>query len=220
MSIDRTGIHAARKAVENVVFNVRWLLPLFYAGLIIVLGLYGLTYFNEIKDLILAVVSGEHETMDSMKLIMLDMIDVVMIANLVKMIIAGSYHSFISKAHGYRNEAISSGGLKIKISTSILVVALIQLLKDFVTKTTNDIIFQHLEIFLMFIVGSLALSVIEYLHIKGEVLENESEQRIELKHQKHHKDGKPEGGEHNTPPKHDATVHELHNNEQKEHAHA
>jgi len=47
-------------------------------------------------------------------------VDIVMIANLVKMIITGSYHSFIDKTHNEEIEKVSSGMLKVKMSTSIL----------------------------------------------------------------------------------------------------
>jgi uncharacterized membrane protein YqhA len=43
-----------------------------------------------------------------------------MIANLVKMIITGSYHSFVDKEHGFKGENANSGMLKVKISTSLI----------------------------------------------------------------------------------------------------
>jgi uncharacterized protein (TIGR00645 family) len=132
------GINRAVKAVEIIIFNVRWILPLFYMGLVVVMFLYGYSYLDEIIHLVKeGFMTSTPIKLDEMKLIALDMVDVVMIANLVKMIVAGSYHSFISKKHGYANEAISSGALKIKISTSIVVVASIHLLKQFVTHTIH-----------------------------------------------------------------------------------
>jgi uncharacterized membrane protein YqhA len=48
-------------------------------------------------------------------MITLEAVDTVMIATLVKMIITGSYHSFVDKNHGQPNESSSSGMLS-KIS--------------------------------------------------------------------------------------------------------
>lgn len=173
------------KSIENVIFNIRWVLPFFYFGLIVVFALYGVSYVIEICHLIYEFVT-DHPSLDIMELIMLNMIDVVMVANLVKMIIAGSYNSFISKKHGYENERISSGGLKIKIASSIIVVALIHLLKEFVTQISWDELKHQLVIFAALLLSSVVLSLLEYLHIVGEKIEAETE-GIELKR---HEDAK------------------------------
>ena len=58
-------------------------------------------------------------------MVTLEDVDIVMIANLVKMIITGSYNSFVSKKHDDENEKVSSGMLKVKMSTSIMGVSAI-----------------------------------------------------------------------------------------------
>lgn len=167
------------KFIENIIFNIKWVLNLFYFGLIFVLFMYGYTYT---KELIAILHSLSTFTMDEMKLLVLDTVDIVMIANLIKMIIAGSYNSFISKNHGYHNENISSGMLKIKISTSILIVASIHLLKLFVNNEINwDIIEKQLFIYAAFLVCPLILGILEFLHVKQEKIESEIE-RVEVNH--------------------------------------
>lgn len=159
----------AIKFAERFIFNIKWVLPLFYLGLAIVLLLYGYSFSKEVIHIFL---ESSHKGMDDMKVIVLDIIDVVMIANLIKMIITGSYNSFISKEHGYKNENVSSGMLKIKISTSIIVVASIHLLKSFISdKVDWDVIFKQLDIYGAFLISALILGVLEYLHVKSEVLE-------------------------------------------------
>jgi uncharacterized protein (TIGR00645 family) len=181
------GINRAVKAVEVIIFNVRWILPLFYMGLVVVMFLYGYSYLEEIVHLVKeGFMTSTPIKLDEMKLIALDMVDVVMIANLVKMIVAGSYHSFISKKHGYANEAISSGALKIKISTSIVVVASIHLLKQFVTHTTWDVLAPELAIFGAFMLSAMCLGLLEFLHVKGEAIEIDTELRHAAAHSTAH----------------------------------
>ena len=155
------------RGIESVIFNVRWVLPLFYAGLIVVLALYGWTYVKEITHIALAV---GNSTTDDMKVAALDAVDIVMVANLVKMVIAGSYHSFVSKLHGRKNENVSSGTLKVKIATSVIVVATIHLLRMFISTEHVDPAALHtgLCIYGAFLASAAVLGGLEYLHIIGE----------------------------------------------------
>ena len=50
----------------------------------------------------------------------LELVDITMIANLIKMIITGSYTSFVNKFHKAPGEKVSSGMLKVKMSTSLV----------------------------------------------------------------------------------------------------
>lgn len=165
--------NTAVRFVEAVLFNIKWLLPFFYLGLVVVLAMY---FYAFVKELYHLVLQTPHLSTDEMKVIALDMVDVTMISNLIKMIITGSYNSFISKEHGRKNEQITSGMLKIKIATSVIVVALIHLLQGFVSDVVNwDLVFKKLDLFAAFLAAALVLGVLEYLHIKSEVLEKEHE---------------------------------------------
>lgn len=160
------------KLTERALFNIRWMLIPFYLGLVAVLVLYGYAYFNMIvEDFHAAGSSIEH-----MKLIVLDVIDGAMVANLIKMIATGSYNSFVSKGHGYANENVSSGMLKNKIATSVLVIMMIHLLKTFMEYEVNfDLLEKNLAIYGATLLGAIILAGIEYLHIKGESLEHHQE---------------------------------------------
>jgi uncharacterized protein (TIGR00645 family) len=188
-------------------------------GLVVVMFLYGYSYLEEIIHLVKeGFMTSTPIRLDEMKLIALDMVDVVMIANLVKMIVAGSYHSFISKKHGYANEAISSGALKIKISTSIVVVASIHLLKQFVTHTTWDVLSSELAIFAAFLLSALCLGVLEYLHVKGESIETDTELRHAAAHTAPASTRPPKAP---TASPHPAAGHHEHDdNKHEDHAHA
>lgn len=155
------------KIIEKGIFGSRWLLIPFYYGLTIVMIIYTFVYIKEIIHLVAHI--NEITTSDAMMTV-LEIIDIVMIANLVKMIITGSYHSFVCKDHGYENEKASSWMLKIKIATSIVVVSSIHLLQTFIHLDKQsvgwDIIQKQMAIHGIFIAGALALGIIEYLHEK------------------------------------------------------
>jgi uncharacterized protein (TIGR00645 family) len=155
--------------VENVIFNVKWILVLFYLGLVVVMLLYAYAF---VRSILLLAPQAPGFSTDQMKIVVLDFVDIVMVANLVKMIIAGSYNSFVSKAHGRPNENISSGTLKIKISTSIIVVCSIDLLRNLIIPNVDwDHMRIKLSIFSLFLVTTLVLGILEYLHIKGQAIE-------------------------------------------------
>jgi len=111
----------------------------------------------------------------------IELIDMTMIANLGKMMITGSYNSFVAKDHGYKNENMSSGLLKVKMTTSLVGVTSISLLSksidvDLVSWDTLD---KLLVIHGAFLLGSIVLEVIDYLHVKSELYEDQHEEAEE-----------------------------------------
>lgn len=158
--------HPLKKIVEALIFSTRWLLIPFLLMLSIPLLVYLAIYTKEIFHFLL-----EWNKLDINQVIalVLEFIDIVMIANLIKMIITGSYNSFISKDHGVKNENFSSGVLKVKISTSLMGVCSIILLQDFIkAEVINwDILLKKLAIFGAFIIGSYVLAQIDYIHEKA-----------------------------------------------------
>ena len=100
----------------------------------------------------------------------LEAVDTVMIATLVKMIITGSYHSFVDKNHGEPGENSSSGLLKVKLASSIMGVTSIHLLQTFISveHLSWDTINKQLIIHGVFMVGCLVLAIVDYLHCKSE----------------------------------------------------
>ncbi len=151
--------------IKNVIFFSKWLLIPFLLRLFWTLSVLGFHF----------VVYSHVDSAEIMEV--LEAVDVIMIATLVKMIITGSYHSFIDKDHGDVNENSSSGLLKVKLATSILGVTTVHLLQAFVTLGTltkqseiieqTMIINQQLIVHVVFIIGCIALAVVDYLHCKS-----------------------------------------------------
>jgi uncharacterized protein (TIGR00645 family) len=178
MSINTVNQTPRGKAiVESIIFNVKWILPIFYLGLVFVLLMYCVAY---VKGIVATVTIGTALSTDNMEIVVLDFVDVVMIANLVKMIITGSYNSFVSKEHGRPNENISSGTLKIKISTSVIVVCSIHLLRNFVLDGVQlEEIRTKLWIYAAFLATTMVLGILEYLHIKSEAIEAQTKNALD-----------------------------------------
>lgn len=157
-----------QKYIEKFIFGSKWLLIPFYIGLLIVMLLYTYVYVIEIVGLV-----GEVGVLNKETILLsaLEMVDIVMIANLVKMIITGSYTSFVNKNHGNEGEKVSSGMLKVKMSTSLAGVSSVHLLQVFVKLNTQDVpwdlIYKQSFIHGAFLVGALVLSTIDYLHVKS-----------------------------------------------------
>lgn len=162
----------AKWYVEECIFNVRWLLLLFYAKLVWDL-------------IILAYLAWKHNEIDpNVILKFIEDVDVTMIANLIEMMITGGYNSFVSKDHGYKNKNISSGQLKVKMGTSIIGISSIHLLRVFIGTEayTMPEIWKKVIIHGAFIIGGLTLALIDYWHEKLELKEKEHEEHLESKH--------------------------------------
>lgn len=93
-------------------------------------------------------------------------IDIVMIAYLAIMIITGLYRTAIDKSNQDFGDKISSGLLKVKLSTSILGVSTVHLLKIFMNaETANPItVAIQLTIHVVLIIGSFYLMKMEKMH--------------------------------------------------------
>lgn len=144
--------------VKTIIFCSKWLVIPFLIKLFFTLGmlLYHFVLENHISN---------EDLMTT-----LEAVDTVMIATLVKMIITGSYHSFVDKNHGEPGENSSSGLLKVKLASSIMGVTSIHLLQTFISveHLSWDTINKQLIIHGVFMLGCLVLAIVDYLHCKSE----------------------------------------------------
>lgn len=124
------------KAMEGFIFWSRWLQAPLYLGLIVAQGVYVFQFMIELSHLVGK--AGSLTDTDVM-LIVLGLIDVVMIANLLIMVIIGGYETFVSRLdlQGHPDQPewlshVNAGVLKIKLSTAIIGISSIHLLKTFI----------------------------------------------------------------------------------------
>lgn len=163
-------IHTAEMAqrkpniISKIIFASRWLQLPIYLGLIIVQGIYAYKFMKSLWALL-----TDLNDLDSnaIMLAVLNLIDVVMIANLLVMVIVGGYEIFVSKLHteGHPDEPewlshVNASVLKVKLSLSIISISSIHMLQTFVNadnmaeKTMMWQLFLHLG----FLVSALVMA--------------------------------------------------------------
>lgn len=142
----------------------RWLqLPL-YIGLIFILAAYVYRFLGELLELIIHL-NGFDDT--HIMLGVLDLIDVVMIANLLIMVVMGGYETFVSHlqldSHPDQPEwldHLDAGAMKIKLALSLIGISSIHLLRTFIdpTKLSNFSVMWQVVIHLTLIISALAIA--------------------------------------------------------------
>lgn len=171
-----------KRIIQFPIFESRWMLIVFYYGLVVGLGIYAIKFVEEIINLIR---NFQHVQTEEVLITLLTLTDMVMIGNLIKMISTGSYQNFIEKFND-KVEKVSGGGLKVKIATSLAILAGINLLPWFIsTKVLNE----KIELIGVFMALALVLATIEWIHAKSRVLEYElekSESQEESQHEQTH----------------------------------
>ena len=155
-----------KKIIQFVIFESRWILLFFYLGLIAVQILYCFKFLEKLWELFHKFGAAD----ETLFLIgVLDLLDIAMIAALIKMIVSGSYQTFIEKLNNDHVEKVTSGALKIKMAASLVGVSGINLLQLFMNpaNSTNKEIVAKSCIHLIFLVSAMGLTFIEYLHSKS-----------------------------------------------------
>ena len=127
------------KLLETSIFASRWIQAPLYFGLIVAQMVYCYLFMIELSHLVHAAFAEKQLTETDVMLVVLGLIDVVMIANLLIMVIVGGYETFVSRLelenHPDQPEWLShvnAGVLKIKLSTAIIGISSIHLLKTFI----------------------------------------------------------------------------------------
>lgn len=192
------------RPLPNFIFMSRWLqLPL-YLGLILAQCVYVYHFWVELADLIGAALGNQgalqhildavavegatkpaklNET--TIMLVVLGLIDVVMISNLLIMVIVGGYETFVSRldldGHPDQPEWLShvnAGVLKIKLSTAIIGISSIHLLKSFINagNLSEHTLLWQVIIHVVFLFSALAMALVD----------KTMTQTLALQHQKHH----------------------------------
>lgn len=123
-------------ALSHIIFAGRWLQAPLYFGLLLILGAYAYRFMTELFHLI-AHINQANDT--EIMLGVLELIDVVMIANLLIMVIIGGYETFVSRLkidnHPDQPEwldHINASTMKIKLALALIGISSIHLLKTFI----------------------------------------------------------------------------------------
>src|SRR5579863_9342789 len=130
------------KRLPTYIFWSRWLQAPLYFGLIGVLAVYvyqfGIGLFQLVK-------SAHTVNETAIMLQALDLIDVVMIANLLTMVIVGGYETFVSRLNIHEHpdhpewlDEVNAGTMKIKLALALVTISSIHLLRTFIDPTQTQ----------------------------------------------------------------------------------
>ena len=113
-------------------------------------------------------------------MVILTLIDIVMIGNLIKMTITGSYQTFIERVKEYQTEKVGSGLLKVKMGSSLIGVSSIHLLQTFINSagaSDREVVIK-IVIHLVFIVSTIGLAYVDYLSHKNDHAEEKASKEV------------------------------------------
>jgi uncharacterized protein (TIGR00645 family) len=173
------------KQLETVIFASRWIQAPLYIGLIVAQVVYCYLFMIELSHLVMNAFSTTHVSEADVMLVVLGLIDVVMIANLLVMVIVGGYETFVSRLdlenHPDQPEWLShvnAGVLKIKLSTAIIGISSIHLLKSFINANnlSEHTLMWQVIIHVVFLFSALAMAMVD----------KTMTQTLALQHQKNH----------------------------------
>ena len=173
------------KHLESLIFASRWIQAPLYLGLIVAQVVYCWLFMVELSHLVAGAFGPKHMTETDVMLIVLGLIDVVMIANLLVMVIVGGYETFVSRLdlEGHPDQPewlshVNAGVLKIKLSTAIIGISSIHLLKSFINAAnlSEHTLMWQVVIHVVFLFSALAMALVD----------KTMTQTLALQHQKHH----------------------------------
>ncbi len=159
--------------VESIILASRWLLVVFYLGLVVALGVYAVTFGNKLLQFVKkSLVMDEADAILSM----LSLIDAALVASLVVMVIIAGYENFVSRfdedSEVHWLGTIDAGSLKIKVASTIVAISSIDLLQIFldVSKYSNDKLMWSTLMHLAFVFSALILAYVDKMtyRSKGE----------------------------------------------------
>ena len=171
--------------LESFIFGSRWIQAPLYIGLIVAQVVYCWLFMVELSHLVTGAFGPHKMTEADIMLIVLGLIDVVMIANLLIMVIVGGYETFVSRLdlEGHPDQPewlshVNAGVLKIKLSTAIIGISSIHLLKSFINagNLTEHTLLWQVVIHVVFLVSAVAMAAVDKMMT----------QTLALQHKNHH----------------------------------
>jgi len=162
------------KSLAQIIFFGRWLQAPLYFGLLFVMAAY---VYKFLMDLVVLIVNIHSATDSQIVLGVLDLIDIVMIANLLIMVIMGGYETFVShlnlKNHPDQPEwldQVNAGTMKVKLALSLIGISSIHLLRTFIEPglQSNMAVMWQVLIHLTLVVSAIAIAFTNILLGKKE----------------------------------------------------
>lgn len=167
--------------LQSFIFASRWIQAPLYVGLIVAQLVYVWLFMVELSHLVSGAFGPHKMTEADIMLIVLGLIDVVMIANLLIMVIVGGYETFVSRLeledHPDQPEwlnHVNAGVLKIKLSTAIIGISSIHLLKSFINagNLPEHTLLWQVAIHLVFIISAVAMALVDKIMTQTLILQH------------------------------------------------
>lgn len=127
--------------LPRIIFFSRWLQAPLYLGLIIVLCVYVYEFGLGLSSL---VYNANKLNETGIMLKALELIDVVMIANLLIMVIVGGYQTFVAHLHLDISDQpewldeVNAGSMKVKLALALITISSIHLLRTFIDPVQSN----------------------------------------------------------------------------------
>jgi uncharacterized protein (TIGR00645 family) len=135
-------MNSIEKRLEAAIFNSRWLLAPFYAGLVFSMAILLVTFVREFAHLVPQLFTAKTGEVIAG---VLSLVDIVMVANLILLVVFAGYENFVSKIDTSDHEdrpdwmgLVSFSDLKIKLMGTIVAISGIDLLKTFLDVAAQD----------------------------------------------------------------------------------
>lgn len=158
--------------MSQFIFLTRWLQTPLYVGLVLVLLVYVYEFAAGLLHLVL---SANSLTENEVMIKALDLIDVVMIANLLIMVIIGGYQTFVSRLNLHSHpdqpewlDEVNAGTMKVKLALALVGISSIHLLRTFIdpgNKMNYDIMWQ-VVIHLTLMLSAIAIALTNWLMVQ------------------------------------------------------
>ena len=162
-----TGSGRIEGTIERLFFATRWIAAPLYMGLTAGLLVVAIKFFQLLIKLIL---TSFNLDFDDVFVGVLDLIDLVLLANLLLIVMFSGYENFVSRLD-IRNHTdypslighVTFGDIKIKLMASIVAMSAIHVLADFirVDDTTTRALEWSVGIHLAFVVSGVLMAVMD-----------------------------------------------------------
>ncbi len=153
--------------VERIILSSRWILVVFYLGLVAALAVYAVSFLYKFIKVAKNVLVYDDA---QMILAMLGLIDAALVASLILMVMIAGYENFVSRFDEAEKDVsflgkLDSGSLKIKVASSIVAISSIHLLQVFlnVQQYTDSRLMWLTLMHLAFVVSAVLLGFLEQI---------------------------------------------------------
>ncbi|RFZ89001.1 TIGR00645 family protein [Shinella sp. WSJ-2] len=153
--------------VERIILSSRWILVVFYLGLVAALAVYAVSFLYKFIKVAKNVLIYDDA---QMILAMLGLIDAALVASLILMVMIAGYENFVSRFDEAEKDVsflgkLDSGSLKIKVASSIVAISSIHLLQVFlnVQQYTDGRLMWLTLMHLAFVVSAVLLGFLEQI---------------------------------------------------------